>query len=63
MNSPLPKGLYIDVFALDSVLQYKIAQAIKGFIANVITVYLSSWFYMHQYPSESLSGLYLQIHR
>ena len=53
-NSPFPKGLYIDVFALDSVPKYKIAQAIKGFIANVIQ-FVSIMVLYAQYPSESLS--------
>ena len=53
-NSPFPKGLYIDVFALDSVPKYKIAQAIKGFIANVIQ-FVSIMVLYAQYPSEYLS--------
>ena len=42
------------MFALDSVPKYKIAQAIKGFIANVIQ-FVSIMVLYAQYPSESLS--------
>lgn len=53
-NSPFPKGLYIDVFALDSVPQSKFMQAMKGFVANVIQ-FISIMVLYAQYPSKSLS--------
>ena len=51
-NSPFPKGLYIDVFALDSVPKFM--QAMKGFVANVIQ-FISIMVLYAQYPSKSLS--------
>lgn len=36
VNTPFPKGVYIDVFAIDSVPQSNIGKKVKGFIANVI---------------------------
>lgn len=52
-TSPFPKGLYLDVFALDAVPKSKLAQKIKGFIANglqfcaILTLYTT-------YPSPQL---------
>ncbi|MBR1786011.1 MAG: LicD family protein [Paludibacteraceae bacterium] len=52
-NSPFPKGLYVDVFALDTVPKNKITQLIKGLIANALQ-YCSILTMYAQYPSPSL---------
>lgn len=49
-NSPFPKGIYIDVFALDSVPRSKLLQCIKGFFANVLQ-FISILVLYAQYPS------------
>lgn len=36
LNAPFPKGLYIDVFAIDAVPRNRIIRSIKGFIANAL---------------------------
>ena len=36
MTTPFPKGVYLDVFALDSVPRWHFMQKLKGFVANVI---------------------------
>lgn len=52
-TSPFPKGLYVDVFALDAVPKTRFGQKIKGLIANglqfcsILTLYSS-------YPSPQL---------
>lgn len=53
VNTPFPKGIYIDVFALDTVPKTKFAQKIKGFVANGIQFIAISTLYT-QYPSEKL---------
>lgn len=50
-SAPFPKGLYIDVFALDAVPATKIGQWCKGFIANALQ-YCSILTSYAQYPSE-----------
>ena len=52
-NAPFPKGLYIDVFAIDAVPATKIGQLIKGLIANALQ-YCSILTMYAQYPSPSL---------
>lgn len=52
-NTPFPKGIYLDVFALDSVPKSKIMQHIKGFFANVIQ-YVSIATLYTEYPSREL---------
>lgn len=53
MNTPFPKGIFLDVFALDAVPKSKIGQKIKGFIANVLQFIAISRLYA-QYPSQQL---------
>jgi len=53
INTPFPKGIYIDVFALDAVPKYKWMQQIKGFIANAIQFIAMARLYV-QYPSDPL---------
>lgn len=36
LATPFPKGIFLDVFAIDAVPKSKLLQKIKGFIANVI---------------------------
>ena len=36
VNTPFPKGVYMDVFAIDSVPKSNIGKKVKGFVANVI---------------------------
>lgn len=52
-NSPFPKGLYIDVFALDAVPKTKLGQAVKGLMANALQ-FISIVVLYAQYPSDSL---------
>lgn len=52
-STPFPKGIYLDVFALDSVPKSQIAQKIKGFFANVIQFISIARLYK-QYPSKQL---------
>lgn len=51
--TPFPKGLYVDVFALDSVPGNKFLQKIKGFFANGLQ-FISILVLYAQYPSKSL---------
>jgi lipopolysaccharide cholinephosphotransferase len=53
INTPFPKGIYIDVFALDAVPKYKWMRQIKGFIANAIQFIAMARLYV-QYPSDPL---------
>lgn len=53
LNTPFPKGIFLDVFALDAVPKSKAGQIIKGFIANVIQFISISRLYA-QYPSQQL---------
>lgn len=53
VNTPFPKGIYLDVFALDSVPKTRIMQKIKGFFANLIQFIAISTLYT-QYPSDKL---------
>ena len=52
-TTPFPKGLYIDIFALDAVPRNKFMQKIKGFFANVLQ-FISILVLYAQYPSKSL---------
>lgn len=53
VNTPFPKGIYLDIFALDSVPRTKFNQIIKGFIANFLQ-FAAMCRLMVQYPSEQL---------
>lgn len=53
INTPFPKGIYIDVFALDAVPKYNWTQKIKGFLANAIQYIAIARLYK-QYPSKQL---------
>lgn len=53
VSTPFPKGIYLDVFALDSVPKSPMAQKIKGFLANVIQFISIARLYK-QYPSKQL---------
>lgn len=53
VNTPFPKGIYLDVFALDAVPEAKITQKLKGFFANAIQYIAISTLYT-QYPSKQL---------
>lgn len=53
INTPFPKGVYIDVFAIDAVPKYKWVQKVKGFIANAIQYTAIARLYK-QYPSIQL---------
>ena len=53
INTPFPKGIYIDVFALDAVPKSKAMQKIKGFVANAIQFVSIARLYS-QYPSNQL---------
>lgn len=53
VNTPFPKGIYLDVFALDAVPEAKITQKLKGFFANAIQFIAISTLYT-QYPSKQL---------
>ena len=53
VNTPFPKGIYLDVFALDTVPKSKLAQKIKGFFANSLQFIAMSRLYA-QYPSCQL---------
>lgn len=53
VTSPFPKGIYMDVFALDAVPRLKIVQKLKGLIANGIQ-YISICRLYAQYPSKQL---------
>lgn len=53
INTPFPKGIYIDVFALDAVPKCKWMQKVKGFVANAIQ-YLAIARLYKQYPSRQL---------
>ena len=52
-NSPFPKGIYLDIFALDSVPQSKLLQKAKGFIANFLQ-YIAMCRLLTQYPSHQV---------
>lgn len=53
ISTPFPKGIFLDVFALDAVPKSRIGQSIKGFIANTIQFIAISRLYT-QYPSQQL---------
>lgn len=53
INTPFPKGIYLDVFALDAVPKSKIGQRIKGFIADTLQFIAMSRLLV-QYPSPQL---------
>ena len=52
-DAPFPKGLYIDVFALDAVPVTRIGQYVKGFIANSLQ-FVSIVVMYAQYGSRAL---------
>ena len=53
INTPFPKGIYMDVFALDAVPKSKAMQMIKGFMANTLQFISIARLYS-QYPSQQL---------
>lgn len=53
INTPYPKGIYLDIFSIDAVPASKFAQAIKGFFANSIQ-YVAMCRLLVQYPSHQL---------
>lgn len=53
VSTPFPKGIYLDVFALDSVPKYHWLQRIKGFFANTIQFIGIARLY-NQYKSREL---------
>lgn len=53
INTPFPKGIFLDVFAIDAVPKSKIIQKIKGLFANIIQYVAISRLYA-QYPSRQL---------
>lgn len=53
MNTPYPKGIFMDVFAIDAVPRTIIMQKVKGFIANALQ-YVSICRLYAQYPSKLL---------
>lgn len=53
INTPFPKGIYIDVFALDAVPKTWAMQMIKGFVANTLQFISIARLYS-QYPSKQL---------
>lgn len=53
VNSPFPKGIYIDVFAIDIVPNSSFAQKVNGLIANAIQYISMSRLYT-EYPSKVL---------
>ena len=53
VNAPFPKGIYIDVFAIDSVPKGSIAKKVKGFIADALQ-YIAMARLCVQYPSDLL---------
>ena len=53
INTPFPKGVFIDVFCIDSVPKSKFLQVVKGFIANGLQLVAVARLYA-QYPSKPL---------
>lgn len=53
VNTPFPKGIYLDVFALDAVPKSKFMQEVKGFFANAIQYVGIARLYT-QYKSKEL---------
>jgi len=53
VNSPFPKGISIDVFALDAMPKTKFGQHAKGLIANALQ-FISIMVLYAQYPSKQL---------
>lgn len=53
MNTPFPKGIFLDVFPLDAVPKSKFGQIIKGFVANSLQFIAISRLYT-QYPSQKM---------
>ncbi len=51
--TPFPKGIFLDVFPLDSVPNHRLSQKIKGLIANALQ-YISIASLQVQYPSKEL---------
>jgi lipopolysaccharide cholinephosphotransferase len=52
-STPFPKGIYIDIFALDAVPAGRLFRLIKGFFANVFQ-FIAIMVLYAQYPSRSL---------
>ena len=50
-NTPFPKGIYIDIFTMDSAPTNKISQKIKGFISDGLRRICTSVLYA-EYPSQ-----------
>lgn len=50
-NTPFPKGVFIDVFPMDSAPKNKLLRRIKGFISDSLKAICTSVFYS-EYPSE-----------
>lgn len=53
INTPFPKGIFIDIFALDTVPKSQLVQNIKGFLANAIQFIAIARLYS-QFPSSQL---------
>ena len=54
VNAPYPKGIYIDVFAIDCVPKSRLGKIAKGFLANTIQ-YIAMARLVVQYPSPLLN--------
>ena len=50
-NTPFPKGIYIDIFPMDSAPASKITQRIKGFLSDTLRRICTSVLYA-EYPSQ-----------
>ena len=55
INTPFPKGVFIDIFPIDSAPSSKIGQRIKGFISDLIRRISTSVLYS-EYPSDEYSA-------
>lgn len=53
VNTPFPKGIYMDIFAIDAVPKSQLGQKVKGFFANILQFIVISRLYA-QYPSKQL---------
>ncbi|WP_018659151.1 LicD family protein [Allofustis seminis] len=52
-NTPFPKGIHIDIFAIDAVPENKVMRAIKGSIAIILQfIAVSSLFYTFRSPEK-----------
>lgn len=50
-NTPFPKGIFIDIFPMDSASSNKIAQKVHGFISDVLQ-FISTCVLYSEYPSS-----------